>query len=236
MANIHRYVFISVLTLMMSVTTVFAQQDFLLKGALGELGTPNRIAGARIYNKRTTFTSTSNTLGLFEIKAIIGDTLLIYAAEYSDSTVVVASQQDLIVKLRRGTMLREVNINIQSKKQELTDMKQDYRKKGAFYSGKPPVLAFFFKPLTALYETFGRTPKNARRFGKYYETEMQQTLIDGFFNETIIQQNTDLKDKDLEDFMINYRPEYEKAQNWANYDAIKYIKESYKSFKDSLKK
>ncbi len=133
-------------------------------------------------------------------------------------------------------MLREVNINGITKKQELTDMKQEYRNKGAFYSGKPPVLSFLFKPLTALYETFGRTPRNARRFGRYYETEMQQTLIDGFFNETIIQENTDLKGADLENFMINYRPEFEKAQNWARYDAIKYIKEAYKTYKDSLKK
>lgn len=201
-----------------------------------ELGNNGRVVGGQLYNKRTTFTATTNSLGIFEIKAAVGDTIQIYQRDYTDSNVVVTSAADLVIKLRRGQMLREVNINGITKKQELTDMKQEYRNKGAFYSGKPPVLSFLFKPLTALYETFGRTPRNARRFGRYYETEMQQTLIDGFFNETIIQENTDLKGADLENFMINYRPEFEKAQNWARYDAIKYIKEAYKTYKDSLKK
>lgn len=230
------YLFLSFLMCCMPASSLFAQQEFLLKGAVLELGTTNRIGAAQVYNKRSTFTSTTNNLGLFDIKASVGDSLMIFGSGYADSTVVVTSSKDLLVKLKRSTMLNEVKITGLSKKQELTDMKQDYRKKGAFYSGKPPLLSFLFKPLTALYETFGRTPKNARRFGRYYETEMQQMLIDGFFNETIIQENTDLKGKELEDFMLNYRPPFEKAQYWAKYDAIKYIRASYKLYQESLKK
>lgn len=236
MPSNRRNIFLTLLVCLSSVTPIFAQQDFMLKGVLMELGNNGRVVGGQLYNKRTTFTATTNSLGIFEIKAALGDTIQIYQREYTDSTIVVSSVTDLVIKLRRGQMLREVNINGITKKQELTDMKQEYRNKGAFYSGKPPVLSFLFKPLTALYETFGRTPRNARRFGRYYETEMQQTLIDGFFNETIIQENTDLKGDDLENFMINYRPDFEKAENWARYDAIKYIKEAYKTYKESLKK
>jgi hypothetical protein len=235
MPSTQKNILLTLVVCLLSVMPVVAQ-DFMLNGVLMELGNNSRIVGAQLYNKRTTYTATSNSLGIFEIKAAPGDTIQIYHREYTDSTVIVSSSTSLVIKLRRGQMLREVNINRVTKKQELTDMKQEYRNKGAFYSGKPPVLSFLFKPLTALYETFGRTPKNARRFGRYYETEMQQTLIDGFFNETIIQENTDLKDEELENFMINYRPEYEKAQNWARYDAIKYIKEAYKTYKATLKK
>jgi hypothetical protein len=235
MPSTQRNLLLTLVFCLLSVTPIFAQ-DFLLRGVLMELGSNSRIVGAQLYNKRTTYTATSNSLGIFEIKAAVGDTIQTYQREFTDSTIVISSATDLVIKLRRGQMLREVNINQLTKKQELTDMKQEYRNKGAFYSGKPPVLSFLFKPLTALYETFGRTPKNARRFGRYYENEMQQTLIDGFFNETIVQENTDLKDEELENFMINYRPEYEKAQNWARYDAIKYIKEAYKTYKATLKK
>ena len=231
-----RNILLTLLVCFTAITPIYAQQDFILKGVLMELGNNSRVVGGQLYNKRTTYTTSTNSLGIFEIKASIGDTIQIYQREYSDSTIIVSAATDLIIKLRRSQMLREVNINGIAKKQELTDMKQEYRNKGAFYSGKPPVLSFLFKPLTALYETFGRTPKNARRFGRYYETEMQQTLIDGLFNESIIQENTDLKGNDLENFMINYRPEYEKAQNWARYDAIKYIKEAYKTFKEAAKK
>lgn len=236
MPSNQRNIFLTLLVCLFLVAPTFAQQDFMLKGVLMELGNSSRVVGGQLYNKRTTYTSTTNSLGIFEIKATIGDTIQIYQREYTDSNIVVISATDLIIRLRRGQMLSEVNINRISKKQELTDMKQEYRNKGAFYSGKPPVLSFLFKPLTALYETFGRTPKNARRFGRYYETEMQQTLIDGFFNETIIQANTDLKGEELENFMLNFRPEYEQAQNWARYDALKYIKETYKTYKATLKK
>jgi hypothetical protein len=235
MPSNQRNILLTLLVCFIAITPIYAQQDFILKGVLMELGNNSRVVGGQLYNKRTTYTTSTNSLGIFEIKAAIGDTIQIYQREYSDSTIIVAATTDLIIKLRRSQMLREVNINGIAKKQELTDMKQEYRNKGAFYSGKPPILSFLFKPLTALYETFGRTPKNARRFGRYYETEMQQTLIDGLFNESIIQENTDLKGDDLENFMINYRPEYEKAQNWARYDAIKYIKEAYKTFKETAK-
>ena len=211
-------------------------QDYLLGGAVFEKGTSNRVAGSEIMNKRTGFKVNSNDLGLFQIKASIGDTLLVIKRDFSDAEVVVSGSKDMLIYLERGRMLRQVDISGRSKKQELQELKRDYKNKGSFYQGKPPFLAFLFKPLTAVYELIGRTPKNARRFGRYYETELQQSQIDGFFNEFLIQNNTDLKGKDLEKFMLDYRPEYEKAKNWAEYDAIKYIRDSYKKYTDTLGK
>ncbi len=80
------------------------------------------------------------------------------------------------------------------------------------------------------------TPRNARRFGKYYANELQQTEIDGFFNESLIKKHTELQGKELEDFMLNYRPDYSVASKWTEYDAIKYIRDSYKKYSDTLKK
>lgn len=218
-----------------SIPAVFAQ-DFVLGGVVFEKGTSNRIAGAEIANKRSGFRVQSNDLGLFQIKASAGDTLLVIKRDFSDTEVAVLGSKDILVYLERGRMLRQVDISGQSKKQELQELKRDYKNKGSFYQGKPPFLAFLFKPLTAVYELIGRTPKNARRFGRYYETELQQTHIDGFFNEFLIQNNTDLKGQDLEKFMLDYRPEYEKAKNWTQYDAIKHIRDSYKKYTDTLGK
>jgi len=211
-------------------------QDFALGGVVFEKGTSNRIAGAEISNKGSGFKVSSNDLGLFQIKAAVGDTLLVIRRDFSDAEVVVLGSKDILVYLERGRMLRQVDISGQTKKQELQDLKRDYRNKGSFYQGKPPFLAFLFKPLTAIYELVGKTPKNARRFGRYYETELQQSLIDGFFNQFLIQNNTDLKGPELEKFMLDYRPEYEKAKNWTQYDAIKHIRDSYKKYTDTLKK
>lgn len=224
------------LAIFLSANSIVLAQDFILGGVVFERGTSNRIAGAEIANKRSGFKVGSNDLGMFQIRAMAGDTLLVMKRDFSDAEVVVSGSKDVLVYLERGRMLKQVDISGQTKKQELQELKRDYRNKGSFYQGKPPFLAFLFKPLTAVYELIGKTPKNARRFGRYYETELQQSQIDGFFNEYLIQNNTDLKGQDLEKFMLDYRPEYEKAKNWTQYDAIKHIRDSYKKYTDTLGK
>lgn len=218
-------------------TFVHAQGEFQLNGVVMESGSSIRIALAEITNKRSGFTVGSNDLGLFQIKAIVGDTLVIIKRNYADRQIIVLSNKDMIAYLNlSGTTLDQVDIRGQSKKAELNAIKKDFRDKGSFYAGKPPLLSYIFTPLTALYELFGSTPKKARRFGKYYNTEMQQTEIDGFFNESLIKKNTGMEGKELENFMLNYRPEYGKSKNWTEYDAVKYIRDSYKQYTDTLKK
>lgn len=228
-------IFLFLFILCSSVGTAVGQ-TYLIGGVLKEKEQNVRVDGAQIINQRTGLSVVSSSLGLFQIKASIGDTLLIIKREFSDFTAAVTSTTDMLIYLSRDRTLKEVKIYAQTKKAEMEDMKREYKNKGAFYQGKPPALAFIFKPLTAIYELFGRTPRNARRFGRYYETEMQQTLIDRFFNEQLIQSHTDLKGDNLEDFMLNYRPEYEKAKSWADYDALKHIKDSYRKYTDTLQK
>lgn len=214
-----------------------AQEEYSLNGVVMVSGDRTRIALAEITNQRTGYTVGSNDLGLFRINAKIGDTLIVVKRDFRDKKVAVLSGKDMLINLNReSTTLSEVNIRAKSKKMELDELKQDYRDKGSFYGGKPPVLAYVFKPLTALYELFGTTPKNARRFGKYYTRELQQTQIDGFFNESLIRQQTGLDGAALEKFMLDYRPEYDKSKNWTSYDAVKYIRDSYQQYQDSAGK
>ncbi|WP_316750110.1 hypothetical protein [Pedobacter gandavensis] len=219
-----------------SMPSAFSQQEFILRGVVKERGTNVRIQNAQVINKRNGYTVFTTDLGLFQLKSAVGDSLLVIKKDYSDGEAGVFTTADLTIYLNKGMNLEEVKIIGQTKRQELTDIKREFKNKGSFYQGKPPLLAYIFQPLTAMYELFGRTPKNARRFGKYYDNEIKQTQVDGVFNESLIQSHTDLKGKELEEFMLNYRPDYEKTQNWAEYDAIKYIRDSYKQYKDSLNK
>jgi len=226
-----------IFTLFAAYSTIASAQEFQLSGVIMESGSTIRVALAEITNKRTGFVVGSNDLGLFQIKASLGDTLVIVKRSFSDKQMVVLSNKAMIVYLNMGgTTLDQVNIKGQSKKMEMDAVKKDFRDQGVFYGGKPPVLSYIFTPLTALYELFGSAPKNARRFGKYYNTEMKQTQIDGFFNESLIQKNTELKGQELENFMLNYRPDYEQSKNWTEYDAVKYIRDTYKKYTDTAKK
>lgn len=232
-------IFLCILTvLLFNAARGFAQQEFRLKGVLFENGTKIRIALAEISNKRNGYAVGSNDLGIFEIKALVGDTLLVTKRGFNDLTVVVSSSKDLVLKLNRGNMLNEVVIKGKGKEQEMKAIEKDFKDKGSFFSGKPPLALlspFGGSPLTFFYELFGKTPRDARRFRKYHQTENEQSHVDQFFNKSIIAKNTGLEGKELEDFMIAYRPDYEIAKNWNSYDGLKWIAESYKKYKDSLK-
>jgi hypothetical protein len=211
-------------------------QEFMLNGAVFENGTKIRIALSEVTNKRNGYSVGTNDMGIFSVKAIVGDTILIAKRGFSDREIVVVSTQSIIVNLNRANTLDEVVINGMAKKQTMEAIKNDFRSKGSFYAGKPPLLSYIFTPLTALYETFGRTPRNARRFERYYQTEMRETRVDQFFNRTLITKETGLEGKELDNFMINYRPDYEQAKNWNIYDATKWIKDSFKKYNAALKK
>lgn len=212
-------------------------QEIKINGVVFEKGTKLRIALAEINNKRSGYGVGSNDLGMFTIIARVGDTLQVIKRGFSDLELVVSSNRDLLLYLDRGNYLNEVVITGQSKRKALEDIKKDFKDKGTFYEGKPPLallLPFGGSPLTFFYELFGRTPRNARRFSKYYQTEVQQMHIDEFFNKALINKYTGLTGKELENFMMNYRPTYERSKNWVLYDGIKWIKDSYKKYSDTL--
>ncbi|WP_316802044.1 hypothetical protein [Pedobacter nototheniae] len=215
-------------------------QEFTLKGAIFEKGTKIRIALAEITNKRTKVAVGSNDLGLFQIKAISGDTLLFKKRNFLNQAIVLLGTSEVIVTLiRESNELSEVTIVGQTRKQELQEIQREFKRQGSFYAGKPPLALlnpFGGSPITFFYELFGKTPRKARRFNKYYNAEIKQMQVDQYFNKTIISNNTDLKGEDLNKFMLDYTPAYEKVQKWTNYDAVKYIKESAKKYTDTLKK
>lgn len=226
---------LSLLFLLLMLTgNMLKAQDLIIKGVVFEKGTNIRVALAEITNQRTQMGVGSNDLGFFQIQARVGDTLLITKRSLNDQQIVVHGTQDILIYLVRGsTMLDEVTIVGSTKKQDLEDLKRDFRNKGVYNGGKSSVLSSVFHPLNGLYNLIGKDPKNARRFNRYADNELKQTQIDQYFNGTIIQNNTDLRGKDLETFMLNYRPDFEKAQHWNVYDYIKYIKESAKKFEEN---
>ncbi|MBP8067256.1 MAG: hypothetical protein KAY27_01720 [Pedobacter sp.] len=227
--------FFALVTMLFAQSSLLRAQDFKLNGVVFDKESRQRVALVEISNKRNKYSVGSNDMGIFTIKATVGDTLLILKRGFNDQEVIVKSASDLLIYLNRGISLKTVEIKGESKKQTLDAIKRDFKNKGSFYAGKPPFLSFLFTPLTALYELVGRTPKNARRFNRYYVTELQQSHIDAFFNKSIISSNTGLTGKDLDNFMINYRPEFEQSKNWNMYDGLKWIKESYKKYADTAK-
>lgn len=229
--------FIIIFILLTTIGLLAKAQDFIVKGVVIEKGSNIRIALSEITNLRTGIGVGSNDIGMFQLKAKVGDTLLVIKRNLIDQRVVVKSQEDIIVYLVRGsTTLDDVTVYGNTKQQDLAEIKREYRNKGVYNGGKTTLLSAIFSPLNALYNLFGSDPKNARRFGRYADNEIKQSQIDVYFNQSIIKNNTELRGDTLEKYMLNCRPEFDKAQYWNSYDYIKYIKESSKKFTDTLGK
>ncbi len=205
-------------------------QQVEYKGAVMDYEEGKRIAEAEITNLSSGDKILTNTMGVFSIKGREGDTLRIYKSDYKEAITVLRGVEDVIIRLHPAFLLKEVNVYGQSKKDQLEDVMDDFRKKGNYYNGKPPALAYVFTPISALYGLIGKTPKNARRFQKYMNFELEQSTVDRKFTTRIVEEYTGLSGKDLANFMSIYRPSFQQAEKWNEYDARAYIKRSFDLF------
>jgi len=211
---------------------VNAQQN-VVQGLVMEKSGSSRIGSVSISNKKTGGRVLSNELGLFQITASVGDTLVLAKSGYADIVKPLLSMTDLVLQMQRVIELDEVKVTGQSKKEELDEYRDQYRKKGSFYGGKPPLLAYVFQPVTALYELLGKTPNQARRFNLFYLKELEQTEIDRRFNSFAVGKITGLSDAELKNFMVTYRPDYENLAGMDEYGFINYVKKSLETFNKS---
>jgi hypothetical protein len=208
----------------------FAQKDFLLQGILFKQSSSERIGGAIITNTQKQITVMSNDLGTFQLLVSIGDSITISKAQYYNQSVVINSNLPLVVHMRDFIKLNEVNIVGQTKLQELKSFQDDYRKNGSFYAGRPPILSFLTSPLTGIYELFGRTPGQSRRFNRFVDTESKEVEVDRRFNRYFLKDITKLSDGDLDKFIQSFRPSYEQVSGWNDYELINYVKKALERF------
>lgn len=210
---------------------LFAQESGTVRGIVVESGSSKRLGSATISNVSTGQFTASNSLGTFEIAATVGDSITVSLMGYETAYAEIKTLSDILIDMKPGSILLEqVDVNRMSKEAELRDAMQGYRKQGVHFDGKPPALAYIFNPITSLYELFGRTPRNARRFHNYMERELSETEVDRKFSRTKIEELTGLTDDDLTNFMFWYRPSYEKSQYWGEYDVTAYIMRSFEQF------
>lgn len=223
---------ISLVTLFFSLgmASFASAQQFDVKGAVLDYGNGQRISNVEIFNSNTKEYTASNSMGLFTIRVKEGDTLKTKKEDYNEVVRIVHGTSDIIIRIKPFLQLEEVNVFGQSKKDQLDDVMEDFRKKGNYFNGKPPLLAYALSPISALYGLLGKTPKNARRFQNYMNIELEESVIDRKFPAYLVETVTGLSGEDLNNFLALYRPSYEQAKNWNDYDTRAYIKKTFEKF------
>ena len=220
-----RFLTITFLLFTLSLPKYLAAQERVINGVVFDNRNSYRISNATVTNTSNNSSVKTNELGLFEIRANVSDTLSILKTGYTEYFFSVNIEKELLIRLQPIINLSEVTIKGQTKKQELDEIKREFKKK-SYFAGKPPILAYVFHPITALYEAFGKTPAMARRFNSYYTLELKESEINRRFNSTLVKELTHFEFKDLTNFMEIYRPQYELLASWGDYELINYINNS----------
>ncbi|MDN5284710.1 MAG: hypothetical protein JWR38_984 [Mucilaginibacter sp.] len=202
------------------------QQGLLLKG-----GTATRLENVDILNKRSRITIKSNTIGVFSITALPGDTLQFEIANYLTTNFIVTDFADKIVYMQPVIELAEVVIKENSLIKDLRETQLGYRKKSVFYTGTPHYYYLVLKPMTFIYENFKSEVKQARRFNRFAKRELTTYEITKRFNDSLIKGVIPIKADEIDDFRVDYAPTLKQLNAMNDYDLINYIKNSYEDYK-----
>ncbi|OYD41751.1 peptidase associated/transthyretin-like domain-containing protein [Sphingobacterium cellulitidis] len=205
-------------------------QDNIVSGLVLEKGTSTRISDANVVNQRTKQTVRTNSYGVFNIEVNVGDTLSVSKVGYGPIKTRINTLEDILLDLQAGNRIETVVVTRSTKEMEMKEMLEDYESKGVYNGGQNKFGTYISSPATALYNLFGKEAKNAKRFEKFMNQELEETKVDRIFNKTIVSKITKLEGEELQSFMDIYRPSYATAERWGQYDLMNYINSSYKTW------
>ncbi|HLS95126.1 hypothetical protein BC792_1092 [Sphingobacterium allocomposti] len=227
----HIYLFISCMFLLLGAERqAVAQSNSGVSGIVVTKGGSTRLGEVNVTNLRTNRRTQTNTFGVFIIEASVGDSLSFTKTGYGPVKTVLQTQEDILIEMQEGLTLETVVVSRMSKEAEMRDMLDDYRKKGVYNGGKNTVGTYLGSPATALYNLFGRDAKNAKRFAKLMDRELEESKVDRIFNKSSVGALTDLEGDELQSFMDLYRPSYSMVEHWGQYDFMNYVKTSLEAW------
>lgn len=215
---------------------MFAQQK-PVQGFVVDKETKLRLAKVYIYNSSSDEGLYNNAKGEFVTNVKQGDTLFAALGGYAMDTVVYRQQGAVIFQLRAmGIRLKEVNILGKGKSPQ-----EAYRSKLGEYKyqldkGSSKDLLNLGQRgvglgIDAIYNLLSRDGKNARQLQKILEKDYKEEVIDYRYRSNYVMSLIDIKENDLQDFMLQYRPTYQFVLNASEYAFIQFIKNSYASYK-----
>lgn len=220
--------------LCIGVQDALAQMSEMPKvsGLILEKNTGKRLADVNVVNLRTNKREYTNNFGVFYLEASVGDTLSITKVGYGPLKTILYTMEDILLEMQPGMQIEEVVIARRTRQQEMQDILDDYAKKGIYNGGKNRAGTYLNSPATALYNLFGREAKNMKRFEKFMDRELEAIELDKIFSKSAVTKATGLEGQDLINFMELYRPDYQLAKSWGQYDLLDYITRSFKSWND----
>lgn len=225
------------LVFMVGIAATSLAQDRVVEGIVFDKNTTERIAKVNILNTRNR-QSVYNTLKAeYKINAQTGDQLIINKVGYFPDTLTVTTANTLLIYLKPTSIqLRQVTIHdtaLTPQKRYLAT-KQEYSKAYGSNAYRDPLSV---SPgsgagisIDAIWNSFSREGRNAAKLQGIIERDYRENQIDYRFNKTFVANITGLKDPQLSDFMLKYRPGYYTVTNASQYDFVRSIRTNAKRY------
>jgi len=222
--------------LILFATDLQAQSSKMFRAAVIQDGTKEKVQEAVVENLRSGAKKKTDNLGVFEIPASIGDSLIIHKIGYQDVYHRVTAFEDTRIYIKLSNQLLEVEVNAQKKASEnFREASGAYSKeKGIFYGGKPPIALlspFGGSPVTFFYELFSKDAKRVKRLNQLAAKALIEEEISKRFNPAAIKAAVPIKEEEIDTFRDNYPPKVEELRKWSDFQLMQYIKESFDKFK-----
>ena len=230
------------LLVMLRAFTLFAQDKAApaggtIEGIIFDHDTKDRVARTIIFNITTKKYWYNNLKGEFKVDANPGDKLVFSKQDYLPDTVLIKNNANIAVYLQRtAIMLHEVTINdsLHTPLQRLSATRKEYNKAYGSSAYSDP---FSTSPgsgagisIDALYNSLSKSGRDAEHLRGLIQHDYEQNVIDYRFNKSYISNITKLKDPELADFMIKYRPSYYLVTTDSEYEFISYIRTSLRRY------
>jgi len=207
---------------MICMTQLLQAQE--ITGTVSDRANRLKLEDADVFNQTLGKRAKTNAKGEFKLEAYVNNTLIFAQPGYKNDTLFLIDLKPVRRYLDlSNNYLKLVEIKADAFKPEL-QYADVYRKAKAIKMAKNQ--PFLFYPS----KYFSKEGKFARRFKRKLEREKTERKIDNRFNEAAVTALTPLKGRELDYFMVLYRPALKKLDKMDNDDLKFYLMAAYKEF------
>jgi hypothetical protein len=196
-----------------------------ITGTVQDRATDLRLENVSVINKSSNQRTHTNAKGEFNIQGSANQLLIFYQPGYKPDTLFLVD----LKPVKRYLVLNNIMLKTVQIKAGAFNPKVEYRD---VYRDANAIRLSQNHPFT-FYPSryFSKEGKYARRFKRRLEQEKIERKIDARFNETAVQALTPLNGKELDCFMVLYRPTLKELDKLDAEDLRFYLMNSYKAFK-----
>lgn len=208
-----------------------------VQGFVVDKDSKQRLAKVYIYNSATDKGLYNNTKGEFISNAKIGDTIFAALGGYGIDTAIYKGQSAIVFQLKSlGIRLQEVEVTGKLPTPQAQYAKKLKEYKYALDRGSTKNLinvsnATVGLGIDAIYNLISRDGENARRLQQILERDYREAIIDYRYKPSYVKSVVDIKDAELMDFMVQYRPTYQFVLSASDYAFTAFIKNSYTAYR-----